>query len=107
MEGVSDTGSHKGTWIARENGPNRLGPGAMLAALANRVLAPQAAARVRTAASSCLEAVAIERNTLGLGAAASCRIQLQRSNFQSRRAQEVELVKTLGPFAGGGGGGLW
>ena len=86
MEGVSDTGSHKGTWIARENGPNRLGPGAMLAALANRVLAPQAAARVRTAASSCLEAVAIERNTLGLGAAASCRIQLQRSNFQSRRA---------------------
>jgi hypothetical protein len=81
LEGVSDTSSHKRTWIAREDGPNRLGPGAMLTALADRVLAPQTTACVGIAASSCLEAVAIERNTLGLGAAASGRIQLQRSNL--------------------------
>jgi hypothetical protein len=87
MKGVSNAGSHKRTWIAGENGPNGLGPGAMLAALANRVLAPQTAARGGVAASSCLEAIAIERNALGLGTAASRRIQLQRSNFQRRRAQ--------------------
>ena len=110
MDGVSNAGSHKRTWIAGENGPNRLGPGAMLAALANRVLASETAARVRVAASSCLEAIAIERNTLGLGAAASRRIQLQRPNFQSRRAQKVELIKTLGSLGGllehGGNGPL-
>jgi hypothetical protein len=98
---IANTGRHKRPWIAGENGPNGLGSGAVLAALADRVLAPQAAARIGAAASSCLEAIAIERNTLGLGAAASRRIQLQRSNFQSRRAQEVELVKTLGPLGGG------
>jgi hypothetical protein len=84
LNGVSNTGSHKRAWIAGENGANGLGPGTMFAALVNRILAPQTAARVGVAASSRLEAIAIERNALGLRAAASCGIQLQRSNFQSR-----------------------
>jgi hypothetical protein len=110
LNGVSNAGSHKRTWIAGKNRPNGLGPGAMFATLTNRVLAPQTAARGRVAAPSCLETIAIERNTLGLGAATSRRIQLQRSNFQSRRAQKVELVKTLGSLGGllkyGGNGPL-
>jgi hypothetical protein len=101
LHGVSNAGRHKRTWVTSKNRPDRLGPGSILAALVNRVLTAQTAARVGAAASSCLEAVAIERNALGLGATASRGIQLQRSDFQSRRAEKVELVKTLGPLGGG------
>jgi len=87
VERVAETGVGKGAGIARQDAANCLGPSAVRAALFNGVLAVDATASGRIASSTGLEAVAIQCNALGLGAAASHGVVVQRADFQSCRTE--------------------